>query len=141
MNDIPNSQQQAGYSNLAQSAIALILHQPEIARQVKAGGLTELSGDNVALLAELIDLVQRRPESNTGMLLGHWYGTPEGELLNQLAGQERLIPTAGIERQFNDIIYNDELNSPLNQNFLFLHTKIRFFKSSSFSFNLRHTLS
>ncbi len=40
------------------------------------------------------------------MLLGHWYGTPEGELLNQLAGQERLIPTAGIERQFNDIIYN-----------------------------------
>ena len=102
----PNSQQQAGYSNLAQSAIALILHQPEIARQVKAGGLTELSGDNVALLAELIDLVQRRPESNTGMLLGHWYGTPEGELLNQLAGQERLIPTAGIERQFNDIIYN-----------------------------------
>ena len=102
----PNSQQQAGYSNLAQSAIALILHQPEIARQVKAGGLTELIGDNVALLAELIDLVQRRPESNTGMLLGHWYGTPEGELLNQLAGQERLIPTAGIERQFNDIIYN-----------------------------------
>jgi DNA primase len=38
------------------------------------------------------------------MLLGHWYGTPEGELLNRLAGQERLIPTAGIEQQFVDTI-------------------------------------
>jgi DNA primase len=95
-----------GYSNLAQSAIALILHQPEIARQVKAEGLGDQQGDDVSLLKELIELVQRRPESNTGMLLGHWYGTPEGELLNRLAGQERLIPTAGIEQQFNDTMYN-----------------------------------
>ena len=36
------------------------------------------------------------------MLLGHWYGTPEGELLSRLAGQERLIPSEGIERQFMD---------------------------------------
>ena len=38
------------------------------------------------------------------MLLGHWYGTPEGELLSRLAGQERLIPTEGIEQQFIDTI-------------------------------------
>ena len=38
------------------------------------------------------------------MLLGHWYGTTEGELLSRLAGQERLIPTAGIEQQFIDTI-------------------------------------
>ena len=63
-------------------------------------------GEDLSLLKELIALVQRRPESNTGMLLGHWYGTPEGDLLNRLAGQERLIPTAGIEQQFNDTIYN-----------------------------------
>ena len=49
-------------------------------------------------------LLHRRPESNTAMLLGHWYGTPEGELLNRLAGQERLIPTEGIEQQFVDTI-------------------------------------
>ena len=36
------------------------------------------------------------------MLLGHWYGTPEGELLSRLAGQERLIPREGIEQQFVD---------------------------------------
>ncbi|MEH6587150.1 MAG: DNA primase [Halioglobus sp.] len=99
-------ERQAGYSNLAQSAIALILHQPEIARSVKAEGLEDLIGEDLSLLKELVALVQRRPESNTGMLLGHWYGTPEGELLNRLAGQERLIPTAGIEQQFNDTIYN-----------------------------------
>ena len=54
------------------------------------------------LLRELLTLLHRRPESNTAMLLGHWYGTPEGELLSRLAGQERLIPTEGIEQQFVD---------------------------------------
>ena len=100
-----NPQRLAGYSNLAQSAIALILHQPEIARKAKAEGLEELQGEDISLLKELIHLVQRRPESNTGMLLGHWYGTPEGELLNRLAGQERLIPTEGIDQQFIDTIH------------------------------------
>ena len=38
------------------------------------------------------------------MLLGHWYGTPEGNLLNRLAGQERLIPATGIEQEFTDTL-------------------------------------
>ena len=38
------------------------------------------------------------------MLLGHWYGTEHGDLLNRLAGQERLIPTEGIEQQFVDTV-------------------------------------
>ncbi len=93
---------QPGYSNLAQGAMALILHKPEICRAVDPGTLADIHGEDVALLRELLELVHRRPESNTGMLLGHWYGTPEGELLSRLAGQERLIPTEGIERQFLD---------------------------------------
>lgn len=91
-----------GHSNMAQSAIALLLHQPDIARLADAGPLAELEGEDVGLLRELLALLQRRPESNTAMLLGHWYGTPEGGLLSRLAGQERLIPSAGIERQFTD---------------------------------------
>ena len=55
-------------------------------------------------MAQVMDLMQRRPESNTAMILGHWYGSPEGELLNQLASQERLIPTEGVENQFFDTI-------------------------------------
>ena len=90
------------HSNMAQSAIALLLHQPDIARLADPAPLAELEGEDVGLLRELLTLLQRRPESNTAMLLGHWYGTPEGELLSRLAGQERLIPKAGIEQQFVD---------------------------------------
>ncbi len=91
-----------GYSNLAQAAIALLLHQPAIAALADPATLAELEGDDVGLLREVLALLQRRPESNTAMLLGHWYGTPEGELLSRLAGQERLIPSEGIEQQFVD---------------------------------------
>jgi DNA primase len=96
----------AGYSNLAQGAIALILHKPEIGRNVDPASLADIQGEDVDLLRQLLDLVHRRPESNTGMLLGHWYGTSEGKLLNRLAGQERLIPTEGIEHQFRDTMEN-----------------------------------
>ncbi len=98
--------QQAGnaYSNIAQAAIALLLHQPKVAQLGDPVRLQELEGDDIGLLRELLDLLRRRPESNTAMLLGHWYGTPEGDLLSRLAGQERLIPTEGIEQQFVDTI-------------------------------------
>ena len=92
------------YSNFAQAAIALLLHQPQMALLVDSNNLAELDGDDVALLRELLDLLQRRPDSNTAMLLGHWYGTPQGDLLSRLAGQERLIPTEGIEQEFIDTI-------------------------------------
>ncbi|RLA42870.1 MAG: DNA primase, partial [Gammaproteobacteria bacterium] len=92
----------AGYSNLAQAALALLLHQPDIARLADTNSLADMDGEDIALLRELLTLLHRRPESNTAMLLGHWYGTAEGELLSRLAGQERLIPTEGIEQQFAD---------------------------------------
>ncbi len=95
---------QQGYGNIAQSAIALLLHRPEIAGLANSADLAELAGEDVALLSQVLELLQKRPDSNTAMLLGHWYGTPEGELLNRLAGQERLIPSAGIEQQFTDTI-------------------------------------
>ena len=100
----PTSRAPLGYSNLAQAAIALLLHQPDIAPRVELEPLTALEGDDIVLLRELLDLLQRRPDSNTAMLLGHWYGTPEGELLSRLAGEERLIPREGIEKQFTDTL-------------------------------------
>jgi DNA primase len=91
-----------GYSNLAQAAIALLLHQPDIARLVGPEVLEGVDGEDGQLLRELLQLLHRRPESSTAMLLGHWYGTEEGNLLSRLAGQERLIPPTGIEQQFVD---------------------------------------
>ena len=93
-----------GYASLAQEAIALLLHKPGIAALADPQALGELTGVEGALLREILELLRRRPESSTGMLLGHWHGTGEGELLVQLAGQERLIPSEGIEAQFADII-------------------------------------
>jgi DNA primase len=91
-----------GYSNLAQAAIALLLHQPAIARLVSLDVLDGVDDEDGQLLRELLQLLHRRPESSTAMLLGHWYGTAEGKLLSRLAGQERLIPATGIEQQFVD---------------------------------------
>jgi len=91
-----------GYSNLAQAAMALLLHQPDIARLASPALLEGVTGEDGDLLRELLHLLHRRPESSTAMLLGHWYGTDEGRLLSRLAGQERLIPATGIEQQFVD---------------------------------------
>lgn len=98
----PRKKHSSGHSNLAQKAIALLLHRPDIARMSDPDGLDEVEGEDVQLLRELLTLLHRRPESSTAMLLGHWYGTAEGELLSRLAGLERLIPTEGIEQQFAD---------------------------------------
>ncbi|MBN7797804.1 DNA primase [Parahaliea mediterranea] len=96
--------QPRGYSNLAQAALALLLHKPAVANLARPESLANLEGDDIRLLSDMLQLLQRRPESTTAMLLGHWYGTPEGDLLNRLAGQERLIPTEGIEHQFSDTL-------------------------------------
>jgi DNA primase len=100
----PSGRAALGYSNLAQAAIALLLHQPDIAARVEVAAIAALEGEDIVLLRELLALLQRRPDSNTAMLLGHWYGTPEGELLSRLAGEERLIPREGIEQQFIDTV-------------------------------------
>ncbi len=107
----------AGFGNLAQAAIALLLHQPAVARQVgDIEALRALQGSDAALLVELMELLQRRPQSNTHGLLGHWYGSEEGELMHRLASQEQLIPSEGIEKQFLDTI-NSLLQHPKRQIF------------------------
>jgi DNA primase len=92
------------HATLAQAAIALLLHKPAVAALADPQDLAQLPGSEGALLREILELLHKRPESTTGMLLGHWHGMPEGELLAQLAGQERLIPQAAIEQQFTDIM-------------------------------------
>lgn len=90
--------------NLAQSAIALLLHQPNLARQSLPALPDSLSGDSVTLLREVIAQLKQHPNTSTALLMGHWYGTPEGELLVQLAAEERLIPDAGIGNQLVDTL-------------------------------------
>ncbi|MDA8962414.1 toprim domain-containing protein [Congregibacter sp.] len=100
----PLSQAPRAHATLTQAAIALLLHKPSVASLADAHALSALSGHEGDLLKAIVELLQKRPESSTGMLLGHWHGSHEGELLAELAGQERLIPTDGIEAQFEDIM-------------------------------------
>lgn len=93
-----------GFSNHAHAAIALLLHRPDMASLAHSRQLGEAQGDDVALLIALLDYLREHPGASTAMLLGHWYGTPEGALLARLAGQERLIPSSGIEQQFQDTL-------------------------------------
>ena len=94
----------APHTSLPQAAIALLLHKPSVSALVEASAMDHLEGTEGKLLREILHLLHKRPESSTGMLLGHWHGTPEGDLLARLAGQERLIPPEGIEAQFKDIV-------------------------------------
>jgi 5-methylcytosine-specific restriction endonuclease McrA len=98
------SGREGGYANLAEAAIALVLHQPEIAHKVNPGSLDGLEGFEVDLLRELLMLVKSRDESTTALLLETWPETPEGDLLTKLSAKTLLIPMAGIEQQFLDTI-------------------------------------
>ncbi|MFT3931855.1 MAG: DNA primase [Spongiibacteraceae bacterium] len=58
-------------------AIGLLLLHPQLARHAPdARQLTHLEGEVGTLLRDLIELLQRRPEANTNVLLGHWYDQP-----------------------------------------------------------------
>ncbi len=58
-------------------AIGLLLLHPQLARHAPAASqLTHLEGETGTLLRDLIELLQRRPEANTNVLLGHWYDQP-----------------------------------------------------------------
>lgn len=58
-------------------AIGLLLLYPQLARHAPAAShLTHLDGEASVLLRDLIELLQRRPEANTNVLLGHWYDQP-----------------------------------------------------------------
>jgi DNA primase len=67
-------------------AIAMLLHQPALAGDIGAlpfGRSDALPG--VALLVELLELLQRQPGLNTGAILEHWRGREEARHLNKLA--------------------------------------------------------
>lgn len=93
-----------GPSKLALTCIALLLQRPEVAAQAQNEDIAILNDSGEALLSELLSLLRRQPHSNTAMLLGHWYGTAEGELLARLAGEESIIPFEGVPAQFKDCL-------------------------------------
>ena len=49
------------------------------------------------LLSKVVAHIRKSPEVTTAALLGFWFGTPEGDFLNALAGRETVEEDAGLE--------------------------------------------
>ncbi|RNL65876.1 DNA primase [Zhongshania marina] len=74
-------------------ALAMLLYNPRAAATSTANvGDTEAS-PAAALLSNTITLLKKRPESSTAMLLGHWYGQPEYEVMTEALKTIELLGT------------------------------------------------
>ena len=87
------------------SAIRLLLHDPALVMHVPADDHLALLVDeeNLPLLRQLVQRLRGEPRPSLGTLLGHWYDTPEGELLARLAS-EGPVPGADVDTEFQDVM-------------------------------------
>jgi DNA primase len=73
-------------------ALSLLIQEPGLAQ--KAGDPARFSNlrlPGVRLLADVIDLLQKKPNLTWGGLFEHWRGTEEGRHLMRLASREMLL--------------------------------------------------
>ena len=52
----------------------------------------------------MLELLGKRPDSTSAMLIGHWHGESWGEILRNLLQMDQLIPIEGMEEEFIDTI-------------------------------------
>jgi len=77
--------------------LGLLVLKPALEKLVPDNLLvTEGNRDDV-LLTEVVAHIRRYPEVTTAALLGFWFGTPEGDFLNALAGRETIEDDIGFE--------------------------------------------
>ncbi|HET9819171.1 MAG TPA: DNA primase [Rhodanobacteraceae bacterium] len=80
------SQRNSPRRTLVRSAIAMLLAQPALAREVTLPyAFAELDKPGIPLLAELLDFLQERPGINTATLLENFAGREESSALQKLA--------------------------------------------------------
>jgi DNA primase len=104
-------------------AIALLLHQPRAASTIEvSAAIKSLPGQHTTLLVEILELLHKRPDSTSAMLIGHWYGQPEGETLQRLLQIDQLIPEENIEQELIETIntlkwqyHQDNLDSQVDK--------------------------
>ena len=92
--------QEAGLSPV-RTAIGLLLHQPDLALVVDLPAkwqMLELPG--IALLAELLKLLQNNPTIQTGAILENWRGRPDEKHLAKLAAIQ--VEITEVKKEFID---------------------------------------
>ena len=91
--------------SLVARAVALVIQHPQLA--ARAGtrpdwAEAELPG--LTLLAQLLDLLEARPNLSTAALLERWRGSDEDRHLHRLAQTDLMIPDEGLEVEFCDTL-------------------------------------
>jgi DNA primase len=97
--------------NLVSKAIRLLLHNPEIARNVHVlENIKNIDDHGVKFLHDLMQFICDNPESTCAGILEHWRGTRYEQRLNELATMENLlaegelIEKMDIRKEFLDYI-------------------------------------
>jgi DNA primase len=81
-----------GTDSPVRGAIALLLHQPELAGEVRGIAFREPDSlPGVTLLQELLEVLWQQPGLNTGALLERWRDRAEGRHLEKLAQWQPLV--------------------------------------------------
>ena len=77
--------------------IGLLVLKPALVGNVPDNLLVTEGSRDAVLLSEMVGHIRQYPEVTTAALLGFWFGTPEGDFLNALAGRETIEEDAGLE--------------------------------------------
>ena len=77
--------------------LGLLVLKPALVGHVPDALLVTEGSRDAVLLSEVVDHIRKYPEVTTAALLGFWFGTPEGDFLNALAGRETVEEDAGLE--------------------------------------------
>lgn len=91
----------------ARYALMLLLSKPSAASGIEIGpALKQQETAYGKLLVEMIELLHKRPDSTTAMLVGHWMTEPEGELINELLQIDSVVPEQNIEQELRETLGN-----------------------------------
>ena len=77
--------------------LGLLVLRPVLVKHVPEALLATEGSRDTRLLSEVVAHIHKYPEVTTAALLGYWFGTPEGDFLNALAGRETIEDDAGME--------------------------------------------
>lgn len=101
-------------------AIALLLQYPHLMQiefLEEATQIQELEEEGIAILWELITILQTNPHASSAMLLEYWRGRPELPLLAELLHWNHLVPETGLKAAWlgamRQLMIND-INNKIN---------------------------
>ena len=82
--------------NLVHRLLGILVLKPALVDHVPEALLNTGGNRDETLLCEVVAHIRQYPEATTAALLGFWFGTPEGDFLNALAGRETVEEDEGL---------------------------------------------